>query len=108
MKDVLLLQLADPDGYLEQIEMVYRRLRVVAERSNDLRSYLIADLMLVSIERGQWMMRDYHHREVARPSKKYYNWLYDPYVFQVEDSDTVEQILKKRFSFVYNGPVAAG
>lgn len=70
---------------------VYTRLKMAAGLENNLRAYLRAELMLISLK--------YCIDAIVNPQ-----WhMYPPRFYYIEDTDSVEEILAERFKYVYNG-----
>lgn len=101
MKQIRLLALADPDTYLEELLPLHEALLAAAERTNNLRQFVISSLMTKQILQAKDMLRR------SRRDKRYYCYRYPPYVYSVEDSDSVTEILTIRDCYVYNSPCAA-
>lgn len=94
MKQIKLSEVFEPDAYIEALLKVQTALLVAAERSNDLRQYAISSLMVKQIPQAKDMLLR------SRGDKKYYCYGCEPFVYYVEDSDTIVDIMSFRDEYV--------
>lgn len=100
MKKIMLGKLADPDGYLDALAPVYNAIFNASAGINDLRNYVISSLMVKQI----WQAKDMLHR--SKMDKRYYCYTCEPFVYQVEDTDSISDIMSIRDCYVYNSAMA--
>lgn len=96
MKMIQLLKLDDPEGYLYAMKHIHTKLLTFAMNTNDLRQYAISSLMLMQIGTSMDML------ERSRRGKQYYCYSCDPFIYWIEDSDTIVDIMYYRDQYVYN------
>lgn len=96
MKQIKLSEVFEPDAYLEAVLKVQKALLVAAERSNDLRQYAISSLMVKQLSQAKDMLLR------SRGDKRNYCYRCEPFVYYVEDSDTVSDIMNFRDNYSYN------
>lgn len=101
MKQIRLLALDTPDAYLDELLPLHEALLLVAERTNNLRQFVISSLMTKQIAQAKDMLRR------SRGDKRYYCYLDDPFIYFVEDTDTITEIMGVRDRYVYNVACAA-
>ena len=105
MKEVHLADIVSPEHAIEQLLSIYKALRVAATRENNLRAFLIADLMIVTLNQAEEM----RWRKIAVANKErnvYYWYNCEPKFWWPDDSDTIDDILKMRFIYVHNPAIA--
>lgn len=100
----LSLSNAELDTMLHEMHVAYKVLREAAERENELRTFLKADLMIMSLEQGKEMLIAWRSHQAN--SKQPYCYTHPPCICFVESSDTASDILQQRFTYVYNGAFA--
>lgn len=100
MKELQLSRLSNPEGYLKELLPVYEALLIAAEKSNDLRQYVISSLMVKQLAQAKDMMLR------SRGDPRCYCYNIKPFVYVVEDSDTVKDIMWFRDRYIYNPAMA--
>ena len=100
MKTIFLSELTDPIEIVAALEHTYQAMLKSAERENDLRNYLIASLMIKTLEQAKDMYR--RATELKNGHKEYYCYNIAPSFSYVEESDSIDVIIKHRFAYVYN------
>jgi hypothetical protein len=98
MKIVNLLQLEDPDGYLDQLEAVYETMHQTAERTNDLRGWLLAEGMLKAVENANDMIK-LKRLSLEPRSKQVYWFMNEPQLYMIEQDATVKELMEFRLNF---------
>lgn len=76
-----------------ELILVYTALKSAADKENNLRSFLRAELMITSLN---LCIDSVHNPEW---------YIYPPRFLYIEDTDSVEEILAERFRYVYNAPI---
>ena len=115
MKEIFLSELSYPLETVNTLLPAYLLLKLAAEQANDLRAYLKANLMIESLAQARAMQESkekiyaalaYTRANRYNIREAHYNYSCEPFFLYVEDQDSIDDILKKRFSFVYNGAFA--
>lgn len=82
-----------PQVAVEELERVYRALLKAAERENDLRSFLSAELTLASLDSCRWAL--------LQPQC----YIGPPRYLKAEPTDSPSDLFRARCRFVYNAAI---